>query len=63
MSLSSLFKKIGEIANTNRRLVLIGFIILIFVSLYGASSIAMNSGMDTYPPTISKCSVKNLLSL
>ena len=48
MSLSSLFKKIGEIANTNRRLVLIGFIILIFVSLYGASSIAMNSGMDTY---------------
>ena len=48
MSLSSLFHKIGEITNTNRRLVIISFIILTFISLYGASTIVMYSGMDTY---------------
>jgi len=48
MSLSSLFHKMGEITNANRRLVIISFIILTFISLYGASTIVMYSGMDTY---------------
>ncbi|MDL2261519.1 RND family transporter [Methanimicrococcus sp. OttesenSCG-928-J09] len=48
ISLSSLFEKMGKFAATNRRLVFIGFIVLIFISLYGAMSITMYSGMDTY---------------
>ncbi|MCL2549860.1 MAG: RND family transporter [Methanimicrococcus sp.] len=48
MSLSSFFEKIGQFVNSNRWLVFIGFIVLIFVSIYGASGIVMYSGMDTY---------------
>lgn len=48
MSLSSLFEKIGKFADSNRWLVFIGFIVLIFVAIYGATGITMYSGMDTY---------------
>jgi len=48
MSLSTFFEKIGQFVNANRWLVFIGFIFLIFVSIYGASNIAMHSGMDTF---------------
>ncbi|MDY0266176.1 MAG: RND family transporter [Methanimicrococcus sp.] len=48
MSLQSLFEKMGHFAEANRWLVFIGFILLIFVAIYGATGITMNSGMDTY---------------
>lgn len=48
MSLSSLFEKMGKFADSNRWLVFIGFILLIFISIYGATEITMYSGMDTY---------------
>ena len=48
MSLSSLFTKIGESADSKRWLVFVVFIALLIVSLYGASTITMYSGMDTY---------------
>ena len=48
MSLSSLFKKIGESVDSKRWLVFVVFISLLVVSLYGATSIAMHSGIDTY---------------
>ncbi|MDR2944722.1 MAG: RND family transporter [Methanosarcinales archaeon] len=48
LSLSGLFEKTGRFADSNRWLVFIGFIVLILVAFYGASSIVMYSGMDTY---------------
>ena len=48
MSLSSLFTKIGESVDSKRWLVFVVFISLLIVSLYGASTITMYSGMDTY---------------
>ena len=48
MSLSSLFTKIGESVDSKRWLVFFIFIALLVVSLYGASTITMYSGMDTY---------------
>ncbi len=48
LSLSSLFEKLGKFADSNRWLVFVGFIVLIFVAFYGASTITMYSGMDTY---------------
>ena len=48
MSISSLFTKIGESVDSKRWLVFVVFISLLVVSLYGASTITMYSGMDTY---------------
>ncbi|MBZ3935694.1 efflux RND transporter permease subunit [Methanimicrococcus blatticola] len=48
LSLSSLFEKMGKFADSNRWLVFVGFIVLILIAFYGASSITMYSGMDTY---------------
>jgi The (Largely Archaeal Putative) Hydrophobe/Amphiphile Efflux-3 (HAE3) Family len=48
MSLSGLFEKIGDSTNSKRWLVFVVFISLLVVSLYGASTITMYSGMDTY---------------
>ncbi|WNY24182.1 hypothetical protein MmiHf6_15110 [Methanimicrococcus hongohii] len=48
MSLTSLFEKMGKFADQNRKLVFIGFVVLILVAVYGAMGITMYSGMDTY---------------
>ncbi|WNY27756.1 RND family transporter [Methanolapillus ohkumae] len=48
LSLPTLFEKLGKITFSKRWLVFFAFLILILVSMYGATMITMYSGMDTY---------------